>query len=164
MRLLGRWSAVSCRGLTLVEVLITVTILGILAGAVLPLAQVSVQRNRELELRRSLRLLRSAIDAYKADFDRAVREQTITADVDETGYPKNLDELVHGVDWGELYPFARKYLRRLPRDPFDRDQLGWGLRGYTDEPDALSWNGKDVYDVYSQSTATALDGSTYNTW
>jgi general secretion pathway protein G len=152
------------RGLTLIELLITVTLLGILASAVLPLAEVTVQRTRELELRRALRSIRMAIDLYKEDYDRAVQERKILPDVDKTGYPENLEELVSGKDWGGLYAFPRRYLRRIPRDPFDRDELGWGLRSYRDDPDATTWGGKDVYDVYSQSEQLALDGTPYNSW
>lgn len=159
----GRWP-MDRRGLTLIELLITVTLLGILASAVLPLAEVTVQRTRELELRRALRSIRMAIDLYKEDYDRAVQERKILPDVDKTGYPENLEELVSGKDWGGLYAFPRRYLRRIPRDPFDRDELGWGLRSYRDDPDATTWGGKDVYDVYSQSEQLALDGTPYNSW
>jgi general secretion pathway protein G len=149
--------------LTLVEVVITLAIIGVLAAAVLPLAEVTVQRTREMELRRSLRVLRTALDAYKADFDKAVLDKHIVPESDRTGYPEKLEELVEGKDWGGLYPYPKKYLRRLPRDPFD-DGQGWGLRGYRDAPDATSWDGKDIYDVYSQSGQTALDGTVYSDW
>lgn len=150
-------------GLTLIEVVVTVAILGVLVSAVLPLAEVAVKRTREMELRRGLRTLRMAIDEYKQDFDRAVEGNHILPEAEETGYPPSLDELVEGKDWGGLYAFPRKYLRRLPADPFD-DGRGWGLRGYRDAPDSTIWDGKDIYDVYSQSDQTALDGTQYSSW
>ncbi|MDK2848566.1 MAG: ral secretion pathway protein [Desulfuromonadales bacterium] len=150
-------------GLTLIEVVVTVAILGVLVSAVLPLAEVAVKRTREMELRRGLRTLRMAIDEYKQDFDRAVEGNHILPEAEETGYPPSLDELVEGKDWGGLYAFPRKYLRHLPADPFD-DGRGWGLRGYRDAPDSTIWDGKDIYDVYSQSDQTALDGTQYSSW
>jgi general secretion pathway protein G len=116
-----------------------------------------------MELRRGLRTLRMAIDEYKQDFDRAVEGNHILPEAEDTGYPPSLDELVEGKDWGGLYAFPRKYLRRLPADPFD-DGRGWGLRGYRDAPDSTTWDGKDIYDVYSQSDQTALDGTQYSSW
>lgn len=151
-------------GLTLLELLIAMAILGVLASAVLPMAEVTVTRTKELELRRSLRMIRTAIDEYKADYDKAKAENKIITSVNETGYPKSLDDLVDGKDWGDLYPYPRKYLRRIPRDPFDDAGQGWGLRSYVDEPDSTVWGGEDVFDVYSQSTAVGLDGTPYNTW
>ena len=152
------------RGLTLIELVIAAAILAVLAAAVLPSAEVTVRRSKELELRRDLRMIRRAIDAYKADYDEAKKENKITTTVDETGYPKTLEALVEGNDWGGLYPYKRKYLRRIPKDPFDPDGEGWGLRSYTDAPDSTVWGGEDVYDVYSRSDQTALDGTHYNTW
>ncbi len=152
------------RGLTLLELIIAMTILSILAAAVLPLAEVTVKRSKELELRRSLRQMRTAIDEYKADYDRAKAENKIITSINETGYPKDLESLLEGKDWGGLYPYKRKYLRRIPLDPFDVYEQGWGLRSYADSPDSTVWGGEDVYDVYSQSDGTALDGTTYNTW
>ena len=151
-------------GLTLIEVIIAMTILAILASAVIPLAATTVRRTREIELRRSLREMRTAIDQYKIDYDRAVKEKKIIPTLGDTGYPKELEELVTGDDWGDLYPYKRKYLRRIPRDPFDANEEGWGLRSMADDPDSLSWGGDDVFDVYSQSTETGLDGTPYNTW
>lgn len=150
-------------GLTLIEVVITMAILGILVSAVMPLAEVTVQRTREMELRRSLRTLRTAIDEYKKDFDKAVQNNYIIPETDQTGYPTSLDELVEGKDWGDLYPYPRKYLRRIPQDPFS-DGQGWGLRGYRDAPDSTTWDGKDIYDVYSKSEGIALDGTPYSSW
>lgn len=139
-------------------------ILSVLAAAVLPMAEVTVRRSKELELRQSLRLIRTAIDQYKADFDRAVQEKKIISALNETGYPKELEDLVKGEDFGGLYPFKRKYLRRLPRDPFDQYEEGWGLRAYADEPDSTVYGGRDIYDVYSLGTGTGLDGIPYREW
>jgi general secretion pathway protein G len=151
-------------GLTLLELLLAVVILSVLASAVLPMAEVTVRRSKELELRRGLREIRTAIDAYKADFDRAVREKKIIVSIDDTGYPESLEVLVEGSDWGGLYSYKRRYLRKIPRDPFDEYDEGWGLRSYKDDPDTYFQGGDDVYDVYSHNTRLALDGTPYNTW
>ena len=158
----GRWRGNA--GLTLIEVIIAMTLLAILASAVIPLAATTVRRTREIELRRSLREMRTAIDQYKIDYDRAVKEKKIIPTLGDTGYPKELAKLVTGDDWGDLYPVKRKYLRRIPRDPFDANDEGWGLRSMADDPESLSWGGEDVFDVYSQSTEIGLDGTLYNTW
>lgn len=154
----------SCRGLTLLELILAMVILATLASAVIPMAEVSVRRSKEIELRQSLRTVREAIDSYKADFDKAVEQKKITPSINETGYPEDLETLLEGTDWGGLYPYERKYLRRIPKDPFDPYDEGWGMRSYSDDPDSTVWGGENVYDVYSQSESTALDGSTYNTW
>ena len=152
------------RGLTLIELIIALVILGILAAAVVPMAQLGATRAKELELRRSLREVRSAIDAWKADFDKAVQEKKIISSINETGYPESLEKLVEGNDWGGLYPYKRMYLRRIPVDPFDEYDEGWGLRSVKDEPDSTVYGGEDVYDIYSQSIKIGLDGTPYNTW
>ncbi len=139
-------------------------ILAVLATAIVPMAEVTVQRTKELELRRSLRTIRSAIDQYKADYDKAVLEKKIIESVDDSGYPEDLQTLVEGKDWGGLYELERKYLRRIPRDPFDTNGDGWGLRAYADDHDSTVWGGQDVYDVYSQSDKNGLDGTPYSSW
>lgn len=151
-------------GLTLLELLITLAILAVLASAVLPMAEVTIKRSKEIELRNALRTIRTAIDEYKADYDKAVTEKKINAALDETGYPKELEDLAKGEDWGGLYPYKRKYLRRIPKDPFDVDDLGWALRAYADDPDSTVYGGGDVYDVHSQSEGVALDGTPYREW
>jgi general secretion pathway protein G len=144
--------------------IIAMAILAVLASVIIPMAEVTATRAKELELRRSLRQIRTAIDDYKADFDKAVAEKKIITSIDETGYPETLEELLEGNDWGGLYPYKRKYLRRLPKDPFDKYDEGWGLRSYEDDPDSTFYSGDDIYDVYSQSDRIALDGTPYNTW
>jgi len=151
-------------GLTLIELVIAMAILAVLAATVIPLSEVTVTRTKELELRRALRDIRSALDAYKLDYDRAVAEKKIFATIGSVGYPEDLDKLIEGNDWGGLYSFKKKYLRRIPRDPFDRDDNGWGLRAYSDEADSTIWGGRDVYDVYSQCEKISLDGSYYREW
>jgi len=151
-------------GLTLIELVIAMAILAILASAVIPMTEVTVVRTKELELRRALRDIRSAIDAYKSDYDEAVTEKKIFVSLGESGYPKELKKLVEGNDWGGLYPHKKKYLRRIPADPFDRDDNGWGLRSYSDDSDSTVWSGDDIYDIYSQSEDIALDGTYYREW
>lgn len=152
------------RGLTLLEMVLAMAILAVLASVIVPMAEVAVSRTKELELRRSLREIRTAIDNYKADYDRAVAEKKIIPTVGETGYPETLEILVEGSNWGGLFPYKRKYLRRIPKDPFDQYDEGWGLRAYKDDPDSTFYGGEDIYDVYSQSQRMALDGTPYNTW
>ena len=96
--------------------------------------------------------------------EKAKAEKKITVSIDESGYPEELEDLVNGKEWGDLYPSPRKYLRRIPQDPFDRYDEGWGFRSYKDDPDSTVWGGDDIYDVYSQNDGTALDGTYYNTW
>ena len=155
------------RGLTLLELIITLAILAVLASAVLPMAEVTVKRTKEIELRRALRQIRTAIDEYKSDYDRAVAEKKINATLGETGYPKELKALIDGESWGGLYEPKRRYLRSIPRDPFASSDLSpeesWSLRAYADDPGS-SWGGGDIYDVHSKSDGMALDGTPYNEW
>ena len=151
-------------GVTLIELVIAMAILAILASAVIPMAEVNVRRSKELELRQALRILRSAIDAYKEDFDQAKLQNRIIVSITVSGYPESLEILVEGTDWGGLYPYKKKYLRRIPADPFDPDELGWGLRSYEDDPDSSVWGGTDVYDVYTQNEGLGLDGTPRNRW
>ncbi len=152
------------RGLTLLEMVLAIAILAVLATVIVPMTEVTAMRGKELELRSALRVIRTAIDNYKADFDKAVTEKKIIVAINETGYPESLEILIEGSDWGGLYPYKHKYLRRLPQDPFDEYDEGWGLRAYKDDPDSTFYGGDDIYDIYSQSTRTALDGTVYNTW
>ena len=155
------------RGLTLVELLVTLVIVSILASAALPFAETTIGREKELELRRALRDIRSAIDRFNDDW-QAGRIPKTSEGASEDGYPRSLRVLVAGVDSGDARGGKRKYLRRIPRDPLadakqDPEQQ-WVLRGYQDEVDSIVWNKKDVYDVRSGSEAAALDGTHFRDW
>ncbi len=166
------WSAERRRvsGLTFMELLVTLAVLSILAAAALPYAELTVRRERELELRRTLREVRGAIDAFHDDWLAGrIRQADEGASAD--GYPKTLQVLVEGADSGRAGGGKRRYLRRIPRDPMAETSGGpaggasaWVLRGYQDTPDAPAWNGRDVYDLRSASPAQAIDGSNYRDW
>lgn len=153
------------RGFTLIELVVTVAIVGILASAAVPLNQLSVQRAREQELRSALRQIREAIDAYKLESDAGRIERR----ADATGYPRTLDDLTRGVTDAKTPGQAKIiFLRRLPRDPFFADAGAapsdtWGKRAYASPVDAPS-EGEDVYDVYSQSQRVGLNGIAYRAW
>jgi general secretion pathway protein G len=145
-------------GFTLIELLITVTIVALLASVALPLAEVSSQRSREQDLRRSLREVREAIDAFKRSSDEGIIERA----ADRSGYPPTLAVLVEGVP-DKRKPDGPKvfFLRRLPRDPLTGED--WGLRSYASthaDPQA----GQDVYDIFSASRGTGLNGIPYRSW
>jgi len=156
------------KGLSLVELVATLTILSLLASVVLPLAQMSARRTRELELRRNLRIIRTAIDDFNKRYEKAKTDKKMQEVVNKTGYPATLQVLVDGFDFGEMTPPKRKFLRRIPRDPFNppkgSEEPKWGLRSYSDKPDSTTWGGEDVYDVYSLSEETAIDGTKYKDW
>lgn len=159
---------VNNRGISLIELIVTLIILSILAGLILPSAQMTMKRSRELELRRDLRIMRTAIDEYYKTYQQALNEKKILPVMDKSGYPETLQALVEGYDFGGLTNYKKKFLRRIPVDPFNPPQPGeepkWGLRSYTDQPDSSSWGGEDVYDVYSLSGETAIDGTKYKDW
>jgi general secretion pathway protein G len=162
-----RASSSSNRGLTLIELLVTLVILSILAAAALPYAEMTVRREKELELRRALRELRTAIDTFNEDW-KAGRISKAASAASEDGYPKSLQLLIEGADTGDAKGNRRKYLRRVPRDPFADPARApaehWVVRGYQDASDTIVWGGRDVYDVRSASEASALDGSRYKDW
>lgn len=151
-------------GFTLIELLVTVAIVAILASVALPLSELSQQRAKEQELRQALREIRTAIDAYK----QAVDEGRIMRSLDQSGYPPKLSSLVEGVT-DVKSPVGKKlyFLRRIPMDPFSDNHVdaesSWGKRSYDSPPDAPR-EGRDVYDVYSLSTRTALNGVPYREW
>jgi general secretion pathway protein G len=156
-------------GLTLIELVITITILAILAAVVVPLSQVTAQRSRELELRRNLRTIRTAIDEYKKKYGDAVDvKKTLPIVLNKTRYPESLKMLVEGFDFGDANGIKIKFLRRIPPDPFNppkgNEEPKWGLRSYSDRPDSSNWGGEDVYDVYSLSEGTAIDGTKLKDW
>ena len=150
-------------GYTFVELLVVVTILLILASAVLPLAQVTSQRQREAELRRGLREMRTAIDKFKDAVDTGQIPTTEMRPGSE-GYPSDLETLVEGVAAANDASGRKlKYLRRIPSDPMT-GSTDWGLRSYQDKADSTSWGGQNVFDVYSKANGTALDGTKYRDW
>ena len=156
------------RGVTLVELVVTMAILVILASLVLPTTQMTAKRVKEIELRRDLRIMRTALDDFKKNYDKAVDDKKILASANKSGYPETLQQLVDGYDFGGLVNYKKKFLRRIPVDPFNPPKAGeepkWGLRSYADQPDSTTWGGEDVYDVYSLSEETAIDGSKYQDW
>lgn len=151
------------RGYTFIEVIVVTAILMILASAVLPLAQVTAQRQREVELHRALREMRTAIDKFKDAVDNGLIAASELEPGNE-GYPPDLDTLVEGMSAANDASGRKlKFLRRVPIDPMT-NTAEWGMRSYQDKPDSTSWGGKNVYDVYSKSGATALDGTKYKDW
>jgi general secretion pathway protein G len=146
------------RGFTLAELVMVVAMLSVLAAIALPTARFTMRREREAELRLALRQIRTAVD----DFKRLSDQGMIQVELGTEGYPKELDLLVSGVDIvGQTV--KRKFLRRIPIDPMT-GKTEWGMRSYQDDADSSSWGGQNVYDVYSLSAATALDGTKYKDW
>lgn len=156
------------KGLSIVELIATLTILSILALLILPSAQMISKRNKEIELRRNLRIIRMAIDDFKKTYDKGVDDHKIIPSQNKSGYPETLEQLVEGNDFGGVLQEKKKFLRKIPRDPFADNQNNkehaWGLRSYADKPDSNIWGGEDVYDVYSLSEDTAIDGTKYKDW
>jgi general secretion pathway protein G len=151
------------RGYSFVELIIVTTIVLILASAVQPLAQVTITRQKEAELRRALREMRTAIDKFKDAADAQMIPPTELRAGSE-GYPPDLETLVEGVSVvNDATGRKLKFLRRVPKDPMTGEPE-WGLRSYQDRPDSTSWGGQNVFDVYSLSTGTGLDGTKYREW
>ncbi|SRR5581483_5381010 len=144
------------RGFTFLELVVATTIMIILASAVIPLARFTVRREKERELRNDLWEMRDAIDRYKDAADRGMFQVKLGTD----GYPPDLDTLVQGVDIGGK---KVRFLRKVPVDPMT-GKNDWGLRSMSDDPDSDSWNGDNVFDVYSKSEGTAMDGTKYKDW
>jgi general secretion pathway protein G len=146
-------------GFTFVELIAVITILLLLTTLAMPLARVQLTRGREVELHRDLRELRDAIDHYKAMSDQGL----IQMKVDGFGYPPDLKTLVDGIVVKGNAKAKLKFLRRIPVDPMT-GQADWGLRSMQDDPDARSWGGQNVFDVYSKAQGVGLDGTQYADW
>lgn len=150
------------QGFTYLEMVATAAILAILAAAILPLAKVTRTREREIELRRNLREIRTAIDRYHTAVEQGKIGGT-DVKVGSEGYPPDLDTLVKGVSQVGRIDHKLKFLRRIPIDPMSKSGQ-WALRCYQDEVNATSWCGQNVWDVYSKSAAKGLDGTRYKDW
>lgn len=150
-------------GFTFIELLVVVTIVGILATAAMGLTRWEAKRTDEIELRRALREIRSAIDAYQ----EAVEGGLIETEPNERGYPPDLESLVEGVELVDRGdgddPGRMKFLRRIPVDPMTGSRE-WGLRSYQDDPDSRFWGSENVYDVFTKSNGVAIDGTRYRDW
>jgi len=153
----------SQRGFTFIELVIVTAILMILASTIMPMTQVTAQRQREIELRRALREMRTAIDKFKDAVDQGQIPQTELEPGNE-GYPPDLETLVDGVSAANDASGRKlKFLRKIPIDPMTKT-TDWGKRAYQDKPDSQSWGGKNVFDVYTTFQGTGLDGTKYRDW
>jgi general secretion pathway protein G len=148
------------RGLTLVELIVAFTIMTLLTSMAVPLARAKVRRDRERELRWSLREIRVAIDKYK---DAADLGQLGPTKVGTEGYPETLEVLVEGVKLAGQVDKKIRFLRRVPRDPIS-NSTDWGMRSVQDDPKSMSWGGQNVFDVYTKSFEKAPDGTPYSEW
>jgi general secretion pathway protein G len=150
-------------GFTFLELVIVTAILMILASTIMPMTQVTAQRQREVELRRSLREIRTAIDKFKDAVDQG-QIPTTELEPGNEGYPPDLETLVNGVSAANDATGRKlKFLRKVPIDPMT-NSTDWGKRAYQDKPDSQSWGGKNVFDVYSTYKGTGLDGTKYQDW
>lgn len=144
------------RGITLIELIVAITIMAILTGAAVPVARVSIKREKEKRLRAALWEMRDAIDRYKDAADRGAFQVKLGSE----GYPPDLDTLVTGVD---VNGKKIRFLRRIPVDPMTGG-TDWGLRSMQDDPKSTSWGGQNVFDVFTKSEDTGLDGTKYQDW
>src|SRR6476660_4410187 len=147
------------RGFTLIELIVTVTVIAVLVGMAIPLARNTIKRQREEDLRIALREMRVAIDKFKQASDLGQIQKTLDAD----GYPAKLQDLVDGVPMMNAVDKKLKFLRRIPIDPMT-NSAEWGMRSYQDDPKSSSWGGQNVFDVYTKSEGIALDGTKYHDW
>ena len=158
-----RLSTAGEHGYTFVELMVVTAILFVLASAVMPLAQVTSQRQREAELRRTLRELRTSIDAFKNAVDGG-QIPTTELEPGNEGYPPDLETLVEGISAANDASGRKlRFLRRIPIDPMTAT-AEWGLRSYQDSPTSTSWGRQNVFDVYTTGDGTALDGTRYRDW
>lgn len=148
------------RGLTLVELIVSFTIMALLTAMAVPVARYKVRRDRERELRYALREMRTAIDKYK---DLADQNKLGALSVDSDGYPETLEMLVDGVKLSGTVDKKIRFLRRIPRDPMT-NSYDWGKRSTRDDPKSTSWGGQNVFDVYSKTMEKAGDGTPYSEW
>jgi general secretion pathway protein G len=144
------------RGVTFVELIVAIALIALLAGTAIPVVRTTIKRERERELRTRLWEIRDAIDRYKDAADRGAFQIKL----DSQGYPPDLETLAKGVD---VQGKKIRFLRKIPEDPMTKS-TDWGLRSMQDRPDSTSWGGQSVFDVYSKSTDTALDGTKYQDW
>jgi general secretion pathway protein G len=159
------------KGFTLLELIITILVLTIFTGAVIPVAKNTIKRQKEIELRRALRELRTALDRYRQIADTGLVKSTDITPSDQcmggqigTGcYPKKLEDLVEGVPLSRGVDKKIKLLRKVPIDPMT-GKAEWGKRSFSDDPESRGWGGLNIFDVYSMSDGTALDGSKYRDW
>ncbi|MGE0129938.1 MAG: prepilin-type N-terminal cleavage/methylation domain-containing protein [Blastocatellales bacterium] len=150
-------------GFTLLELIITLAIIAILAAGTIPVARNLIKRDKEMELRRNLRELRKAIDAYKIACEAGM-VGPLDRKVDDECYPPSLEILVEGIHPPNKGDSTVRFLRRIPKDPFT-DNTDWGLRSVQDDSGSTSWGGENVYDIFSKASGTALDGKTqYKDW
>lgn len=149
------------RGFTLIEMIIVVVIIAVLAVVAVPMMETSIKREKEIELRRNLRILRSALDEYK----KFVEENKVKKDKDTYNYPEELDELVEGLEYKDKKGDEKlmKFLRLIPIDPMT-NSYEWGMRSYQDDRDDYSWGGENVWDVFTKSERKAMDGTYYKEW
>lgn len=149
------------RGFTLIEMIIVVTIIAVLAVVAVPMMETSIKREKEIELRRNLRIIRSALDEYK----KFVEENKVKKDKDTYNYPEELEELVEGLEYKDKKgdEKLKKFLRKIPIDPMT-NSYEWGMRSYQDDRDESSWGGENVWDVYTKSERKAMDGTYYKEW
>ena len=152
------------RGLTLIELVCVTAVVLVLAGVAIPVRHTMVKREKEIELRRALREIRTAINSFQYDAQRfpGIRQNLLNV-ANEEGYPEEVEWLVEGVDIGDAAGTVIKYLRRLPRDPMT-GSAEWATRSSRDEPGSLFTDGINVFDVHSTSDAVALDGTRYSEW
>jgi len=147
------------RGYTMVELVVVCSVLVILAAVALPTAKYSIKRGKEMELRQALRQMRNAIDEFKRYSDAGL----IAIELGTDGYPAELEILVEGIEVVGQIDKSVRFLRRIPMDPMT-GEAEWGLRSFQDDFDSTSWGGENVFDVYSLSEGSGLDGVPYQEW